>query len=90
MAASSDFYQLVDSFDMNMQRYWNFERKELLTDKVNYEYPSLTSGEKHILDFLIDVWKGKCQRFDFIHAAGRLSSNNRVIIADWFTNPFFV
>lgn len=84
------FCHLVDSFDMDMRRYFDLNDKKLHLDKVNEDYPALSASERHIIDFLVDVWCGRQERFDFMRASGDLASEHRVIIAQWFINPFYM
>ena len=72
--------------------YWNFEKKESLIKQAESHFIDdlpLSSGEKILMTFFLSVWFGRNVNFDITRAAGVLSTENKMVIAQWFLDPFW-
>lgn len=67
--------------------YWDFESREAKVSSS--EGLPLSRGERLMVDFFLSVWFNRNQNFDFIDAAGVLSSDNKHVIMEWFLAPFW-
>ncbi|ECH9540604.1 hypothetical protein ABN36_18245 [Salmonella enterica subsp. enterica] len=67
--------------------YWDFEKREVKV-KTSADLP-VSSGEKILMSFFLSVWFGRNVDFDITRAAGVLSTENKLIIAEWFLDPFW-
>ncbi|WP_080190748.1 hypothetical protein [Salmonella enterica] len=67
--------------------YWDFEKREVKV-KTAADLP-VSSGEKILMSFFLSVWFGRNVDFDITRAAGVLSTENKLIITEWFLDPFW-
>lgn len=67
--------------------YWDFEAREVKVQTVD-DLP-LSSGEKILMTFFLSVWFGRDADFDITRAAGVLSTKNKLMITEWFLDPFW-
>ncbi len=67
--------------------YWDFDNCEVKV-KTADDIP-LSSGEKILMTFFLSVWFGRNVNFDITRAAGILSTENKMVIAKWFLDPFW-
>lgn len=71
----------------NLYCYWDFDNREVKV-KTADDLP-LSSGEKILMTFFLSVWFGRNVNFDITRAAGVLSTENKMVIAQWFLDPFW-
>lgn len=80
------FKNMVDQYP-NLSSYWDFEERAVKVKKAD-DLP-LSSGEKILMTFFLSVWFGRNVDFDITRAAGVLSTENKMVIAQWFLDPFW-
>ncbi|PSY35139.1 hypothetical protein C7B09_25645 [Escherichia albertii] len=71
----------------DLSKYWNFEEWKA-SIKTADDLP-LSSGEKILMTFFLSVWFGRNVDFDITRAAGVLSTENKMVIANWLLDPFW-
>lgn len=85
------FKEMVEHYP-NLSVYWNFEKRESLIKREEshcIDALPLSSGEKILMTFFLSVWFGRNINFDITRAAGVLSTENKMVIAQWFLDPFW-
>lgn len=80
------FQSMVEQYP-SLAPYWDFEKREVKV-KTADNLP-LSSGEKILMTFFLSVWFGRNVDFDITRAAGVLSTENKMVIAQWFLDPFW-
>lgn len=83
------FWDMLDQCP-RLSPYWNRERKEFDRDNFDQDFGVMSSGEKYMGYFFTMVWDHVNRiEFDVIGAVQTLDSRNRMIIANWISDPFF-
>ena len=80
------FKNMIEQYP-SLSPYWDFEKREVKVKTVA-DLP-LSSGEKILMTFFLSVWFGRNSDFDITRAAGVLSTENKMVIAEWFMDPFW-
>lgn len=71
----------------SLSPYWDFEKRTVKV-KTADDLP-LSSVEKILMSFFLSVWFGRNVDFDITRAAGVLSTENKMVITQWFLDPFW-
>lgn len=80
------FQEMVNSYP-DLASYWDFENHAVKV-KTADDLP-LSSGEIILMNFFLSVWFNRNVNFDIIRAAGKLSRENKKVIAEWLLEPFW-
>jgi len=85
------FKELVNEINSDFERFWDFDKKEMMVSEVDSAHEYLNSTECQELYFLANVWLGTNEyAFDFIYSSLKLGQHSRYIIGEWMLNPFTI
>ena len=81
------FKQLLDTYPL-LASYWHFDERECDLAAIRADIGALSSGEQHMLRFLVAVWLGENRlNFDLIDATKALSDDSLNDIRAWLNRP---
>jgi len=73
----------------SLVRFWNKENEVLDEKRLNAALKNMSKGDAHMAMFFGEIWLGREFYFDMVAAASEISLEERMLVIDWFSDPFW-
>jgi len=87
-ASQARFALLIEPFPW-LSKYWNWKNKECDIDTLKDAMCVMSHGERILAQFYLSVWTHNPYGFDLLEAASILDQEDRQIISNWLSEPFW-
>ena len=90
MNSNDKFFNLLEQVPRSAA-LWDKAAKSLNTDAFERALGGMSHGEVHMAKFFAAVWFNNNEQygFDIVDAVSCIDAEDRKLIAEWITNPFW-